>query len=289
MRLCTYERAGQLAVGVQVDGRVYPTDYGDMLDLINAGEAGLRRARAFADAARPVEVARLLAPLPRPRTIFGCGVNYRSHGDENPGVVFPDEPRIDFIKLPSAVVGPDAPIVIPSAEGVICRPDGFHVDYEVELGVVMGRSARHVGRADALEYVFGYTLFNDVGARAVQFGPRGWLQADLAKNFDSFAPMGPVIITRDELPDLSGAHISCMVNGELRQDALLNEQLFPVPVLIEWISSIITMQPGDCIMTGTPAGCGTFRTPPIWLQAGDQVVVAEDTIGRLSNRVVSAP
>ncbi len=288
MRLCTYESGGTVGVGVQVDGKVYPTAYSDMLRLIRDGEAGLASART-ARSGRPVAVDRLLAPLPRPGTIFGCGVNYRSHGDEEPGFVFPDEPQIDFIKTPNAVIGHGAAIVIPPDDRVIVRPEGYKVDYEVEFGVVMGKTARNVRQADALAHAFGYTVFNDVGSRGVQFPKRPGMgrQADLGKNFDTFMPMGPVIVTPEEIPDLAQARIRAWVNGELRQDACLAEQLFPVPTLIEWISSIITMEPGDCISTGTPAGCGTFRRPPVFLQPGDVVKVAEETIGELENPVVA--
>jgi 2-keto-4-pentenoate hydratase/2-oxohepta-3-ene-1,7-dioic acid hydratase in catechol pathway len=289
MRLCTYQRGETTGVGVQLDGQIYPTAYADMLSLIRDGDNGLDAARQATNTT-PIPIDRLLAPIPRPGTIFGSGVNYRSHGDEEPGYVFPDEPQIDFIKTPNAVVGPGDDIVIPPHDRIIVRPDGYKVDYEVEFGVVIGRRARNVGQADALDYVFGYTVFNDVGSRGVQFPKRPGLgrQADLGKNFDTFMPMGPVIVTSDEIPDLAKAHIRAWVNGELRQDAYLAEQLFPVPVLIEWISSIITMEPGDCISTGTPAGCGTFRQPPVFLQPGDVVNVAEDTIGELENRVVAA-
>ena len=288
MRLCTYQSGEIVGVGVQIDGQVYPTTYTDMISLIRDGEAGLRTAQQ-ATTGNPVAVDRLLAPIPRPGTIFGSGVNYRSHGDEEPGFVFPDEPQIDFIKTPNAVIGPGDAIVIPPHDRVIVRPDGYKVDYEVEFGVVMGRRTRNVRQADALDHVFGYTVFNDVGSRGVQFPKRPGMgrQADLGKNFDTFMPMGPVIVTPDEIPDLAQVHIRAWINGEVRQDAYLAEQLFPVPVLIEWISSIITMEPGDCISTGTPAGCGTFRQPPVFLQPGDVVKVAEDTIGELENRVVA--
>jgi len=284
MRLVTYENGGQRGVGVQDGDAVRYAGYDDMLALIRDGEAGLERVRASASGGRPVRYDRLLAPLPTPGKIFGSGVNYRSHGDEEPGFVFPDEPTLDFIKLASAVAGPDEPIVIPAHDHVIKRPGGFNVDYEVELGVVFGRRARHVSQAEALDYVFGYTLFNDVGARAVQFKNR---QSDLAKGFDTFSPMGPAIVTRDEISDLSQARIRCQVNGELRQDASIGELINSVPVLIEWITSIITCEPGDCISTGTPAGCGTFMDPPQFLKPGDVVVCSEDTIGELSNPVVA--
>ncbi|MBA2520115.1 MAG: fumarylacetoacetate hydrolase family protein [Chloroflexia bacterium] len=287
MRLCTYERHGKIGVGVEAGGEVHATTYTDMLDLIRDGEAGLERARAAANGPA-VTVDRMLAPLLRPGKTFGSGVNYKAHGEEEgTHAVLPVEPRIDFIKLPNTVIGPGEPIVIPTADRVIIRPDGYQVDYEVEFGVVIGKRAKNVSQADALDYVFGYTVFNDVSARGVQFGPGKWLQADLGKNFDTFCPMGPVIVTRDEIPDLARAHITATVNGEPRQDAYLSQQIFPIPVVIEWISSIITLEPGDCLMTGTPAGIGTFRDPPLFLKPGDVVTVAEDTIGELTNPVVA--
>jgi len=283
MRLITYSTGHASRVGIERDGACFDSGYADMLDLIRDGAAGMERAAAAADAGRPVRYDRLLAPLPRPGTIFGCGVNYASHGEENPGFVFPDEPCINFIKLPSAVIGTGDEIVIPDTDAAaIKRPDGFNVDYEVELGVVFSRAARNVPAAQALDYVFGYTLINDVGARAVQFHNG---QLDLAKNFDTFAPMGPCIVTADELTDPSTAHIQCFVNGDLRQDARGSDMIHSIPVLIEWITSIITCQPGDCISTGTPAGCGTFRDPPTYLKPGDVVELREDTIGTLVNPV----
>jgi len=284
MRLVTYGNGDQIGVGVERDEQVYFTGFTDMLELIRAGDRGLERAAVASQTGRPVAFDRLLAPIPRPGTIFGCGVNYGSHGDEEPGFVFPDEPSIDFIKLPSAVIGPGADIVIPPHDRLIRRADGFHVDYEVELGVVFSRPARNIAAADALDHVFGYTLFNDVGARAVQFKNK---QVDLGKNFDTFAPMGPCIVTADEIPDLATTHLQSLVNGELRQDARGSDMINSVAVLIEWITSIISCEPGDCISTGTPAGCGTFMRPPTYLKPGDVVEVREDTIGSLVNTVVA--
>lgn len=285
MRLVTYANGGQTGVGVEADGGVFYTGYVDMIELIRDGDRGLERAAAAAKSGLPVAYDRLLAPIPRPGKIFGSGVNYRSHGDEEPGFVFPDEPCIDFIKVSSAVIGPGANIVIPPHDRVIKRPGGFNVDYEVELGVVFSRTARNVSQERALDHVFGYTLFNDAGARAVQFKNK---QADLGKGFDTFSPMGPCIVTKDEIPDPSKVHIQSLVNGELRQDAYGSDMINSVSVLIEWITSIITCEAGDCISTGTPAGCGTFRKPPTYLKPGDVVTVRETTIGELTNPVVGA-
>jgi 2-keto-4-pentenoate hydratase/2-oxohepta-3-ene-1,7-dioic acid hydratase in catechol pathway len=284
VRLVTYANGDQIGVGVQAEDRVYFTGYTDMLDLIRDGEIGLRRARRAVVSGRPVTYDRLLAPIPVPGKILGCGVNYRSHGDEEPGFVFPDEPAVDFVKVSSAVIGPGADIIIPSSNHHVKRLGGFNVDYEVELGVVFSRRAKNVSCANALECVFGYTLFNDVGARAVQFKNR---QVDLGKGFDTFCPMGPCIVTADEIPDPGDAHIQSIVNGEVRQDARGADMINSVSVLIEWITSIMTCEPGDCISTGTPAGCGTFLKPPRFLKPGDIVTVSEKTIGELTNPVVS--
>jgi 2-keto-4-pentenoate hydratase/2-oxohepta-3-ene-1,7-dioic acid hydratase in catechol pathway len=293
MRIVQYEAGGVRACGVEREGDVFPAGYADTLSLIRDGERGLETAAASADQANPVVVERILAPLTNPGTIFGSGVNYASHGDEEPGFVFPDEVVWDFIKLSSAIVGPGEAIVIPPVDDVIRRPPdhgamfsehGFAVDYEVELGVVLSRRAKNVPRDRALDHVFGYTVFNDVGARSLQFHNG---QRDLAKNFDTFCPMGPCIVTKDELPDWEAIRIQSHVNGELRQDALVGEQIGPPPVAIEWISSIITLEPGDCLMTGTPAGCGTFMQPPRFLQPGDVVTVSAEGIGELTNPVVA--
>jgi 2-keto-4-pentenoate hydratase/2-oxohepta-3-ene-1,7-dioic acid hydratase in catechol pathway len=292
MRIVQYQAGGSIGCGVELEREVYATEYADTLALIRDGDRGLERALEASERGDPVAVDRILAPLTNPGKIFGSGVNYRSHGDEEPGFVFPDEVAWDFIKLASAIVGPGEPIVIPPAGDVIVRQPGsaapfsehgFAVDYEVELGVVLGARARNVRREDALEHVFGYTVFNDVGSRSVQFHNG---QRDLGKNFDTFCPMGPCIVTKDELPDWEAIRIESRVNGELRQQALVGEQIGPPPVAIEWLSSVITLEPGDCLMTGTPAGCGTFLDPPSFLQPGDTVMVSASGIGDLTNPVV---
>ena len=292
MRIVQFRSGDRTGCGVEVTGGVADTGYLTTLGLIRDGDRGLERAARAAAVGEPVEVDALLAPLTDPGKILGSGVNYASHGDEEPGFVFPDEPVWDFIKVASAITGPDTPIVIPPADDVIRRgPDGaarfaehgFAVDYEVELGVVIGRTGRNVRREDALEHVFGYTMFNDVGARSLQFHNG---QRDMAKNFDTFCPMGPAIVTRDELPDWGSIRIEARVNGELRQSALCSEQLAPPDVAIEWISAVMRLDPGDCLMTGTPAGCGTFMVPPRFLAPGDVVTVSGTGIGELTNRVV---
>jgi 2-keto-4-pentenoate hydratase/2-oxohepta-3-ene-1,7-dioic acid hydratase in catechol pathway len=294
VRIVQYASAGATGCGIELDGAVFATGYADTLALIRDGERGLEAAASAAEGSEPVAVDRILAPLTNPGKIFGSGVNYASHGDEEPGYVFPDEKVIvGFIKLASAIVGPDAEIVLPPYDDVIRRvpgdtagplPEhGFAVDYEVEFGVVVGTKAKNVRAEDALDHVFVYTVINDVGSRSLQF-PNG--QVDLGKNFDTFCPMGPCIVTRDELPDWEAVRIQSHVNGELRQNALVGEQLGPPPAAIEWLSSVITLEPGDILSTGTPAGCGTFMDPPQFLKPGDPVTVSASGIGELTNPVV---
>ena len=198
---------------------IFPTGFNDTLSLIRAGPAGLERASAVASRESAVSHDRLIAPLTNPGKIFGSGVNYRSHGDEEPGFVFPDEVVWDFIKVSSAIVGDGADIVIPPTDDVIKRlrggnakfsEFGFAVDYEVELGVVIGKTAKNVRRDQAMPYIWGYTVFNDVGARSVQFHNG---QRDMAKNFATFCPMGPCIVTADELPDWQNIRLESRVNG----------------------------------------------------------------------------
>ncbi|WP_433136205.1 fumarylacetoacetate hydrolase family protein [Actinomadura nitritigenes] len=268
MKLVGYEHAGAAGVGMLTDEGVLPTGHTDMIGLIRSGA----EVRATGG---PLRGHRLTAPLPRPGKIFGSGINYASHFTENPKAVMPEEPGF-FVKFASSVIGPDDTIVLPS-------PDA-DVDYEVELAVVIGRSGMDIAPADALGHVFGYTLVNDISARAIQFRH---MQTPLGKGCDTFCPMGPAIVTPDEIPDISALRLTSHVNGEIRQDATCAEMLFDIPTLVAHASRAITLEPGDVITTGTPAGCGTFREPPLWLAPGDEVEIAADAIGRLRNPVAA--
>jgi 2-keto-4-pentenoate hydratase/2-oxohepta-3-ene-1,7-dioic acid hydratase in catechol pathway len=291
MRIVQYRAGDSIGCGVQLDGSVFATRYPTALALVEDGERGLEEA-ASATGGEPIAVDRVIHPI-RPGKIFGSGVNYKAHGEEASNFVPPKEPRFDFIKLSSAVIGPGEPIVIPPTDDVIKRgagmnlqfaEHGFAVDYEVELGVVIGEWAKNVRAEDAMDYVLGYTVINDVSARSVQLNNA---QADLGKSFDTFCPMGPCIVTKDEIDDLMAVRIQSTVNDELRQDSLISDQIFPPPVAIEWLSSIITLEPGDVISTGTPAGIGLFRDPPALLEPGDTVTVAASGIGEVTNPVVA--
>jgi 2-keto-4-pentenoate hydratase/2-oxohepta-3-ene-1,7-dioic acid hydratase in catechol pathway len=293
MRVVQFIEKGEVGVGVEVDGAVKRTPYRDTRSLIEDGQRGLDALKMASISGEIVNIERLLAPITNPGKMFGSGVNYRSHGDEEPGFVFPDEVPWDFIKLSSAIIGSNESIVIPPTDDVIRRQPGgaakfsefgFAVDYEAELGVVIGRRAKNVKAEDAHDYIWGFTIVNDVGARSVQFHNA---QKDLAKNFDTFCPMGPRIVTLDELPDYGQILLECLVNGEMRQSVYIKEQIVGPMESIEWISSIITLEPGDVLITGTPAGCGTFMTPPKFLEPGDVVECRASGIGTLVNRVVA--
>jgi 2-keto-4-pentenoate hydratase/2-oxohepta-3-ene-1,7-dioic acid hydratase in catechol pathway len=269
MRLVTYTAAARRGVGVRRDGAILDTGYPDMHALIADGPAGLERAAAATDA---VEDATLLAPI-RPGKTLCSGVNYASHADENPGATMPTEPFF-FSKLPSAVIGPGAPIVIPR--------EGTLVDYEVELAMVIGTAGRRIREQDALDHVFGWTVLDDVSARDIQFKD---MQITLGKNPDTFSPLGPEIVTADELGDWSTLRVSSRLNGRVMQDAPTSEMLFSPARLIAFLTELITLEPGDVVTTGTPAGVGCFRDPPVYLQPGDEITVSVDRIGDLTNPV----
>ncbi|HEX4093843.1 MAG TPA: fumarylacetoacetate hydrolase family protein [Trebonia sp.] len=269
MKLVRYETvATGPAIGVLTADGVLPSAATDMAAVIAGGGRPAPSGPAVRD-------YRLLAPIPRPGKIFGSGINYLSHKTENPDAVMPEEPGF-FAKFPSSVCGPGDPILLPA-------PDST-VDYEVELAVVIGRPGRDLTPESAMAHVFGYTVINDVSDRGVQFRPN---QMVLGKGFDSFCPMGPALVTADELPDLNELRVRSHVNGELRQDAPVSDMLFTIPELIAHASRNITLEPGDLITTGTPAGCGTFLSPPLWLRPGDLVTVAVTGIGELANPVVA--
>jgi 2-keto-4-pentenoate hydratase/2-oxohepta-3-ene-1,7-dioic acid hydratase in catechol pathway len=248
----------------------------DVLGLIQGGPAVLERAKKAAVGASgaPLSEVKLLAPIPRPPKIVCIGVNYADHAAEA-GRALPSWPSI-FLKAPSCVVGSGDPIVRP--------PTTEQLDYEVELAVVIGKQATSVPKAQALEYVAGYTIMNDVSARDLQFSKDGGII--LGKNFDSSAPLGPCITLVDELPDPSNLGIRTWVNGELRQNANTHTLIFDVPAIVAFLTQQLTLEPGDVIATGTPAGVGLGLKPQVWLQPGDTVRMEIDGIGVLENEVI---
>jgi 2-keto-4-pentenoate hydratase/2-oxohepta-3-ene-1,7-dioic acid hydratase in catechol pathway len=211
-----------------------------------------------------------------PGKIVGIGRNYRDHGSEG-NLKLPVWPKL-FPKFPSAVVGPGACIERPAMTS--------QLDYEVEVAVVIGRTADHVSEETAMDCVAGYTVANDVSARDLQFADE---QITLGKNFDGFCPLGPCITTVDELPDPGGISLSLTLNGNVMQESSTANLIFSIPYLVHFISSVMTLDPGDVILTGTPAGVGCFRDPPVWLGPGDKVECRVGGVGTLTNVIAQSP
>ncbi|MDB5942956.1 MAG: hydrolase [Ramlibacter sp.] len=293
MRYATFNHQGRRQVGeVSADGRTitaldFPAAAGErgMLAMIEQ-LAGGASAPATTGPALPLDAVRLEAPIPRPRRNVWCvGRNYHAHAKELQASVFrnntadPASWPIFFTKAPETVVGPSDPVVLPGAAV------STQIDYEAELTIVIGKGGKNIPRDKAMEHVFGYTIVNDVTARDVQMRHQQW---DLGKSFDSFCPMGPWIVTADEL-DGTDTRVRLWVNGELRQDAQTTDLIFDLPSLIETCSRGITLYPGDLIATGTPAGVGMGMTPPSWLKSGDVVRIAIDGLGEIENRFVESP
>jgi 2-keto-4-pentenoate hydratase/2-oxohepta-3-ene-1,7-dioic acid hydratase in catechol pathway len=287
VRLITFLRDGTTRIGVQTSGGVVdfhvagPTLPSTMLDLLHAGTAAWRTAAAVVARALddgvgliPDAEIRVLAPLPRPGKIFGIALNYRDHAGET-GKPIPEVPSV-FSKAVTAVVGPGAAIEIPAVSA--------EIDYEGELAVIIGTRAKRVRRDQALSVVAGYTIMNDVTARDYQRRSGHCI----GKSFDTFAPMGPALVTPDELSDVHHLGLRTLLNDEAVQEANTRHMIFDVPALIEFISAAVTLEPGDVITTGTPAGVGVRRNPPRFLQPGDVVRVEIDGIGVLENIVSRA-
>ena len=232
--------------------------------------------RAFEVTDREAKMVKLLAPVD-PRVILGIGLNYRAHATEQ-GAKLPERPML-FIKAPNSLSNPGDPIVIPT------RLPSTEVDYEGELAVVIGRDCKNVGRNHALDFVLGYMAANDVSARDWQkkFGGGQFCRG---KSFDSFAPMGPALVTIDEIPNPGALRLRTRVNGETRQDTSTSDLIFDIPTLIEFLSGSTTLLAGSVILTGTPSGVGVYRNPPLFLRDGDIVEIEIEKVGVLSNPVV---
>ena len=248
--------------------------------LLEGGPDLLRIAREVvgrADAPRiKHERVQLLPPILDPPKIICMGLNYRDHAAET-GAKIPSEPVL-FSKFATALIGPETPIVLPSVSK--------KVDYEAELVLVVGKKGRHLTAATALDHLAGYTIGNDVSARDWQLEKDGrqWLAG---KTFDTFAPLGPWLVTSDEVPDPQNLAVRLRLNGQTMQDSNTRQMIFPASVAVAYISQIVTLQPGDLIFTGTPSGVGMARKPPVWLKAGDVVEVEIEGLGVLRNPVVA--
>ncbi|MHC1560721.1 fumarylacetoacetate hydrolase family protein [Actinomycetospora sp. C-140] len=222
----------------------------------------------------PVADVRFLSPLSQPSKILAVGLNYKPHASEVQ-LDIPENPLL-FSKYPSCLVGHGDAIRYRTA-------DTTNVDYEAELAVVIGKVAHRVAVDDALDHVFGYTACNDVSARDVQFADVQWVRG---KSFDTFCPLGPWVVTADEIPDPQDLEVSCVVNGETLQQASTSDMIFGVAEIISYFSQTMTLLPGDVIATGTPAGVGYTRTPPVFLRDGDSVSVTVERVGTLTNAVL---
>ena len=279
MRLVTFDEGDGPLTGVVEGDTILPLrDTVEMLDLIRRGGGW-----APAGPALPIHSVRLLAPIVPRRNVFSVGWNYAEHFAEgkafrgaNAPQAVPEHPAL-FSKNPFAIIGPEAAIRHPA-------PISNELDYEVELAVVIGTEGRDITEDRALEHVFGYTIANDVSVRDVQRTWHGgqWFKG---KNFDTHLPLGPWIVTKDEIPDPQVLRITTRVNGVTKQDSNTKHMVFPVKRIIAEISAGLTLHPGDVIITGTPEGVGMGRTPPEWLKPGDVVEVEIERIGILRNRV----
>jgi acylpyruvate hydrolase len=289
MKLVTFVHDGQARLGVLqasaagetvIDlNRADPNLPADMLGFLAAGAgAQVLAKRAIADAPPAAVLERsavtLKAPIPRPGKILCIGLNYRDHAAESNQPI-PEHPTV-FAKYVNTVIGPGEAIVLPKITEKI--------DYEAEFAFVIGRTARHVAAADALDYVAGYLPFNDVSARDYQMRTSQWT---VGKTFDTFGPMGPALVTADEIPDPHNLDIQLSINGEVLQSSNTRNLIFSVNELIADLTSFMTLEPGDLISTGTPSGVGAARDPQRWLRAGDVVRIEIAGLGVLENLVVA--
>lgn len=283
MRIVRYSVDGSSwLLGAEVGERIVQLPEPGLLSLIAAGEEGLNRAREVVQAAQDgssavavVDRARvkLGAPLTNPPKLICIGLNYKDHAAESK-MAIPKEPVV-FSKFNSAIIGPEEPIEIP--------PVTQQVDYEVELAVVIGKGGRNIAEDDALDHVFGYTILNDMSARDLQMRDQ-WLKG---KTLDTFAPMGPAVVTADEIGDPQSLRIYMKRNGVTVQDASTRDMIFPVRYLIHFLSTLFTLEPGDVIATGTPQGVILGQENPQWLQPGEVLEAGVEKIGVLRNPLVA--
>ncbi len=290
MRLVTFDYQGQQRVGV-VGGQEVADVSGaipSMIALVQGGPEALAAAKAEATRTKqrlPLSSVRLQAPFPRPlKNILCLGVNYRAHADEAAragarSTAEPPKHPIWFTKAVTSVCGPydDVELDLDLSQ---------KYDWEAELAVVIGKAGRHIPRKQALEYVHSYTVFNDFSVRDFQLDHGG--QWFMGKSLDRASPMGPWLVTPDEVGDCHKLHITCRVNGVTKQDANTDQLIFDVPTVIADISQMLTLEPGDVISTGTPAGVALGRNPPEWLKPGDVMETEIERIGCLRNRMVAA-
>jgi 2-keto-4-pentenoate hydratase/2-oxohepta-3-ene-1,7-dioic acid hydratase in catechol pathway len=278
----TIQRDGYQEPGVLADAELIglrDAGFPDMLSVIAGGADAMDRILRWAGnppggARHDPATQRLAAPIPRPPKIICIGLNYRDHAIES-NLPIPQTPTV-FAKFPTAVIGPGQPIVLPK--------NSTQPDYEAEFAVVIGKRVRHVPEERWRDVVFGYTILNDVSARDFQMATSQWM---IGKTFDTFAPIGPAIVTADEIADPHNLGISLELSGELLQNSNTSNLIFSVPKLIAYLSSVFTLEPGDIIATGTPSGVGFARKPPRYLRPGDDCRVRIEGLGELYNPVIA--
>lgn len=250
----------------------------DLISLIGGGAEALGKAESWLNrqpsgAGLQLAEVKLLAPIPRPPKFICIGLNYRDHAEET-NTPIPSVPTV-FNKFTTAVTAPGDPIVLPKTS---TQPD-----YEAEFAFVIGKGGRRIRASAWRDHVFGYTIVNDVSARDYQKATSQWL---MGKTFDTFAPMGPYLVTADEIADPHALDISLTLNGTVMQSSNTRNLIFQVPALVEFLSSVFTLEPGDVVSTGTPGGVGFARKPPVYLKPGDDIVVRVQGLGELRNPVV---
>ncbi len=281
MRLVSYDAGDGARAGVLEDDRVVDAwallgepHRGGLRELIAAGRVDDLRGRLGDSGApsHPRSAVALLAPIPDPEKIVCIGLNYRSHAEEF-DLELPAAPTI-FGKYRNALAAPGASVPLPA--------NSEKIDYEAEVAFVVGRRAKDVGEAEALEHVAGYTLLNDLSARDLQFATPQWMAG---KVFDGSAPCGPTMVTPDEAGPADAIEIALTLNGERMQAASTADLIFSVAELLSHLSGLMTLEPGDIVATGTPSGVGSSRKPRVWLAAGDEVVIESPTLGRLETRI----
>jgi 2,4-diketo-3-deoxy-L-fuconate hydrolase len=274
LKLVSYSTDGGAPhIGYVEDGEIHPLGGASMLDYIEHGRSADRQPGGETVA---LSEALLHAPIDRPSKIICIGLNYEDHANET-GADRPEKPIV-FAKYPNTIIGPGEAIRIPSITE--------QADYEAELAVVIGRPAKNVSESEALDYVYGYMNCNDVSSRDLQFSEGG--QWTRSKSIDTFAPIGPYLVTRDEVSDPQNLSIRCILNGDVLQDGTTSDMIFSVAELISFLSSGMTLMPGDLIATGTPAGVGFVRDPKVFLKAGDEVTIEIEGLGSLTNPVEAA-
>jgi len=283
MRFVTFQRTGRapepgVVAGdraISLSGAGFP----DLLSLIAGGKEAREKAEAWvakppADAVADLPAVKLLAPIPSPPKIICVGLNYLDHAKESK-MEISKTPTI-FAKFPTAAIGAGDSIILPNAS--------TRTDYEAEFAFVVGKGGRYVDAERWREHVFGYMNLNDVSARDFQMATSQWI---IGKTFDTFAPMGPWLVSDDEIPDPHDLDISLTLNGQVMQSSNTRNLIFKIPDLISFLSSVFTLEPGDVVATGTPAGVGAARRPPVYLKAGDEVAVRITGLGELRNPVVA--